>query len=96
MMLRNGGVHSADNCGKVMQAIIDRYTDLSIKKYFRGDAAFAKPDIYKQLEKANCGYVIRLKENPRLMAAISSYLTRPIGRPSKKAKIYYHSFLLSG
>lgn len=59
MMLHNGAVHSADGYEKVLQPIIDRYTDLNIKKYFRGDAAFAKPDLYVQLEKADYEYAIR-------------------------------------
>lgn len=92
MMLRNGAVYSANACEKVLQPIIDRYTELSIKKYFRGDAAFAKPDLYVQLENADYEYAIRLKENPRLMDAISAYLIRPVGRPSKKPRIFYYSF----
>ena len=72
--------------------IIERYRHSALKKYFRGDAAFADPDLYVTLEQENFYYAIRLKENTRLLDAIQSSLTRPVDRPSKKSKVVYHNF----
>lgn len=42
-LLRNGNVHSADDWRSVLEPVITRYRDQPVKKYFRGDAAFAIP-----------------------------------------------------
>ena len=34
--------------------------------YMRGDSGFASPELYEVLEKKDCKYAIRLKDNPRL------------------------------
>ena len=44
-LLRNGNVYSSDDWISVLNPIIDRYKDKDITRYFRGDAAFANPDI---------------------------------------------------
>jgi len=40
-LLRNGNVHSADDWRGVLEPIVARYRDLDIRRFFRGDAAFA-------------------------------------------------------
>ena len=65
---------------------------MDIPKFFRGDAAFANPALYRLLEEEDYRYVIRLKANAVLEREISHLLTRPIGRPSHKPKVFYHSF----
>ena len=72
--------------------LIKRYQDKDIIRYFRGDAAFANPDIYRLLETAGYYYAIRLKGNNILHAHIEYLLTRPVGRPPKKPIVQYHSF----
>jgi hypothetical protein len=37
--------------------VIARYRDTVKRRYFRGDAAFANPDIYEFLEAEGVGYV---------------------------------------
>ena len=69
-----------------------RYRERSIPKFFRGDAAFASPDLYRFLEAEQFFYAIRLPGNPNLQREIEHLLTRPVGRPSKQAKVFYHSF----
>jgi len=91
-LLRNGNVYSSDDWKSVLGPIIERYKDKDIIRYFRGDAAFANPDIYRLLEAEDYYYAIRLKGNNILQSHIEHLLTRPVGRPPKKPIVQYHSF----
>src|SRR5712675_1032815 len=79
--LRPGNVHSADGWGAVLEPVMARYRDTVKRRYFRGDAAFANPDIYEFLEAEGVGYVIRLPANRILQEKIGYLLKRPVGRP---------------
>ena len=57
-----------------------------------GDAAFANPALYRLLEKEDYHYAIRIKANAVLERENEHLLTRPVGRPSYKPKVFYHSF----
>jgi len=59
-LLREGNVHSAKDWQAVLEPIVARYRGQQIDCYFRGDAAFANPDIYEYLEKEGFLYAIRL------------------------------------
>ena len=48
--LRPGNVHSADGWREVLEPVVERYRERKVRLYFRGDAAFASPDIYEFLE----------------------------------------------
>jgi hypothetical protein len=65
--------------------VIARYRGRGLALYFRGDAAFAKPELYELLEAEGIGYAIRLPANPVLQARIGHLLTRPVGRPAEEA-----------
>ncbi len=54
--------------------------------------AFAIPGLYGVLEEESFQYTIRIPSNDVLTASISHLLTRPIGRPSYKPKVFYESF----
>jgi hypothetical protein len=45
--LRPGNVHSAENRRLVLEPVIARYRERGVALYFRADAAFAKPDRYR-------------------------------------------------
>ncbi len=90
--LRPGNVASADDWRSVLEPVIARYRPRKIGKYFRGDAAFAIPELYELLEAEGYRYAIRLKANPILERHISHLLTRPVGRPPIKPQRFYHSF----
>ena len=60
---------------------------------FRGDAAFAKPELYQALEERDVKYAIRLAANDYLQRTITELLTRPVGRPSHKPVVRFKSFL---
>ena len=49
----------------------------NLRRYFRGDAAFAAPDIYEFLESEGFLYAIRLPKNQILQESIAHLLTRP-------------------
>ncbi len=91
-LLRPGNVHSADGWRDLLEPIVDRYGALGRKLYFRGDAAFASPDLYEYLEEKGILYAIRIKANARLEEHIEHLMARPVGRPSLKPKVLYHDF----
>ena len=91
-MLRRGNQHSAKYWKKALLPVIERYRQFDIPRFFRGDAAFAMPELYTMLEKEGFRYAIRLKANVILEGKISHLLTRPVGRPSHRPKVFYHSF----
>ncbi len=91
-MLREGNVHSANEWRKVLEPVVDRYRRRKIKRFFRADAAFANPEVYEYLEAEKFLYAIRLPANDILQEEIRHLLTRPVGRPSKRPKVLYHSF----
>ncbi len=91
-MLRRGNYNSAKFWRRVLCPVIERYRQRAIPKYFRGDAAFAIPALYRVLEEEGFQYTIRIPANDVLMANIEHRLTRPLGRPSRKPKAFYDSF----
>jgi len=82
-LLRNGNVHSADDWRSVLEPVVTRYRTTTAKKFFRGDAAFAIPELYMFLEAEYYGYAIRLKSNSLLEREIEHLLKRPMGRPRR-------------
>jgi hypothetical protein len=60
--------------------------------YFRGDAAFANPEMYEFLEAERIGYTIRLPANKVLQRRIGYLLKRPVGRPPHEVRRCYASF----
>ena len=59
---------------------------------FRGDAAFAKLEVYGYPESRGVGYAIRLPANPVLQEQIARLLKRPVGRPPKEPIVWYDDF----
>jgi len=91
-LLRNGNVSSADDWRSVLEPVVARYRLLKIKKLFRGDAGFAKPEVYEFLEAEGYRYAIRLPENAVLYHGVEHMMTRPVGRPPQKPIVLYHEF----
>ena len=56
--LYNG--HSADDWRSVLGPVVERYKDVDIPKFFRGDAAFAQPGVYVYLEAEHYQYALSL------------------------------------
>jgi hypothetical protein len=91
-MLRPGNVHSAEDWRSVLGPVIARYRERGLDLYFRGDAGFAKPEVYELLEAEDIGYAIRLPANSVLQERIGHLLTRPVGRPPRKPQVFHASF----
>lgn len=90
--LRPGNVHSADGWRDVLEPVVERYKERQVRLYFRGDAAFASPDIYEYLEAEGILYSIRLPANKVLQESIVHLLRRPVGRPPNHVRRHYASF----
>lgn len=90
--LRPGNVHSADGWRDVLEPVVERYKERQVRLYFRGDAAFASPDIYEYLEAEGILYAIRLPANKVLQESIAHLLRRPVGRPPNHVRRHYASF----
>ena len=90
--LRSGNVHSAAGWRDVLEPVVARYRGTVKRLYFRGDAAFANPEIYEFLEAEGYGYAIRLPTNRVVQEKIGYLLSRPVGRPPLEVRRYYASF----
>jgi hypothetical protein len=81
--LRPGNVHSADGVLEFIKPIVKRYRGWFKLFWVRGDAAFAKPEIYEYCEEHRITYFIRLPANDNSYKLIAPHLDRPLGRPPK-------------
>ncbi len=90
--LRPGNVHSAEDWRAVLEPVVARYRGTVKWLYFRGDAAFANPEIYEFLEAEGIGYTIRLPANRVLQDRIGYLLKRPVGRPPHEVRRFFASF----
>ena len=90
--LRPGNVHSAHEWRDVLDPVVARYRNKTLRRYFRGDAAFASPEVYEFLEAEGFKYAIRLPANKVLHDSIAHLLKRPVGRPPKEVRRYYANF----
>jgi hypothetical protein len=89
--LRSGNVHSADGWRAVLEPVVARYRGTVKRLFFRGDAAFANPEMYEFREAERIRYMIRLPANRILQDRIGYLLKRPVGRPSHEVRRYYAS-----
>ena len=66
--LRPGNVHSAEDWDELLLPEIERQQAAGKQVAFRGDAAFAKPEVYEASEARGVQYAIRLRPTLRLIA----------------------------
>jgi len=90
--LRSGNVPSADGWQELLEPVIKRYQKKGLRLLFRGDAAFAKPELYEYLEEEKMGYAIRLPSNQVIEEQIQPLLERPTEWPSREPIVSYHDF----
>jgi hypothetical protein len=90
--LRPRNVHSADGWEAVLRPVVARYRGKLSRLYFRADAGFANPEVYKYLEGEGIKYAIRLPANRVLQERIGYLLKRPVGRPSLDVRRPYANF----
>lgn len=91
--LRPGNVHSAEGWEELLLPEIERQQQMGKEIAFRGDAAFARPEVYEALEERGVKYAIRIPANDSLERDIAELLPRPVGRPSQKPLVEYKGFL---
>ncbi len=75
----------------MLEPVVARYRERKLRRYFRADAAFAKPGIYEFLEAEGYAYAIRVPTNSVLQERISHLLTRPVGRPPNHVRVFHAS-----
>ena len=90
--LRPGNVHSAEDWDELLLPEIERQQAAGKQVALRGDAAFAKPEVYEASEERGVQYAIRIPANKSLELEIEDILFRPPGRPSRKPLVRYKSF----
>jgi hypothetical protein len=90
--LRPGNVASAEGWEELLPAEIDRLQAQGIEVAFRGDAAFAKPELFEALEERQVKYAVRLPANNILEHNIAALLRRPPGRRGYRPLVRYQSF----
>ena len=78
--LRPGNVPSADGALEFIKPLVERYRGWCKLFWFRGDAAFAKPEIYEYCEEHRIAYFIRLPSNASLERLLAPHLSRPVGQ----------------
>jgi hypothetical protein len=78
-VLRSGKVHSADGALDLIKPLVDRYRRRFQLFWFRGDAAFAKPEIYEYCESKRVTYFIRLSQNETLKEMIRDEVFPRVG-----------------
>ena len=91
--LRPGNAHSAEGWEELLLPEIERQQQMRKEVAFRGDAAFARPEVYEALEERGVKYAIRIPANDSLERDIAELLPRPVGRPSQKPLVEYKGFL---
>ena len=90
--LRPGNVHSADGWQELLEPVVKGYQKKGLRLLFRGDAAFAKPELYEYLEQGKIGYAIRIPANQVIQEQIQPLLERPTEWPSREPIVSYHDF----
>src|ERR687891_1491038 len=91
-LLRPGNVHSADRWRELLAPVVNRYQKTGMGLLFRGDAAFARPEVYEYLESRDIGYAIRLPANEVLHEQIRYPLERPTEWSARGPIVSYHDF----
>jgi hypothetical protein len=62
----------------MLEPVIARYRHKLKRRYFRGDAAFATPEIYELLKAESYKYTIRLPANSVLQESMGWLLKRTV------------------
>ena len=77
--LREGNVHSAHGVLEMLSPVVERYRKHFKQFWLRGDAAFAKPELYAYCEAKRMTYFIRLKSNNTLKKLNEPHPAGPTG-----------------
>jgi hypothetical protein len=92
-VLRQGNVSSAEGWRELLEPIVARYAQSGLRRQFRGDAGFARPEIYEYLEAHAFLYAIRVPANAVLERLIAPHLERPEALEPGVSAVSYHDLL---
>jgi hypothetical protein len=92
-MLREGNVSSAEGWRELLDPIVKRYAESGLRKQLRGDAGFARPELYQYLEEHDSLYAIRLPANVVLGREIEPHLERAEALEPGAPVATYHDLL---
>lgn len=67
---QEGNVASANDWRSVLEPVVGRYRKLDIRWFFRGEAAFAFPELYEYLEPE--AYLYAIHRRPTRCSDVSS------------------------
>ena len=68
------------------------YERAGVRRYFRADAAFAKPEVYEYLEEHGCPTRSGSPATTYWHGEIQHLMKRPVGRLPRKPVVKYHDF----
>ena len=91
-MFREGNVSSADRWWELPDPIVGRYQDLGLRMLFRGNAGFAKQEVYEYLEEEVYEYAMRLPANQVLHREIEPLLSQRENPEPGRPVVVYHDF----
>ena len=94
--LRPGNVHSADGRENVLKPVLARYADRELMRFFRADAAFAVPDLYKTPEAEGCSYAIPAWEDRCSGKQGCACAQAPRGSPADPCAAHLRRLRVSG
>lgn len=94
--LRPGNVHTAQHVVAFVVPLLVRMRKIlgaRVEIVVRGDSGFGDPKLLKALEKHGFFYIVRLRENARLLSKVERIAKRTSGRPSTTSSQFrYLSF----
>jgi Transposase DDE domain group 1 len=85
-------VHSAEGWEELLLPEIERQRQMGNEIAFRGNAAFARLEVYEVLEARGVKYAIWIPVNNSLGRDVGELLPRPVGPPSLKSLAEYKRF----
>lgn len=93
VVLRDGTAHSSEGFADLLPSVLDRIEgELCLSASVRIDAGFQGEDVYSALEGRNTPYVGRLRDNSVLDRLAKPHMTRPVGRPPKEPRVWFHEY----
>jgi hypothetical protein len=89
--LRPGNVHTAEGGLDFILPLVDKVqASLCQVASIRFDAGFPEDGLLDGLEQRGTPYVARIKNNAVLDRMAAPYLVRPVGRPCKEPRLWFH------
>jgi hypothetical protein len=95
--LRPGNVHSAVDWRPVLEPVIARYRGTVKRLYFRGDAAFANPEMYELLETYRAQswskprrVVAKVEWHPGELYPRVGFIVTNLARPAERVVAFYN------